>query len=143
MTTYWTSTSTYPEAANGMVKGARDLYGRDSTTCKQVVAAWKAVKVTPAAYLRHRGGVLHRATQHQPTRASSPAYTGVDRRAPRGSSRRHVRDGSRTPGHWFAWLGGYANNHTDRLSHANVRIPATKTARLKLYLLRRTPTTRA
>ncbi len=31
-----------------MVRAARDLYGADSTECTRTVAAWKAVKVTPA-----------------------------------------------------------------------------------------------
>ena len=31
MTTYWTSTTTYPQAANGQVKAAKDLYGASST----------------------------------------------------------------------------------------------------------------
>ena len=31
-----------------MVRAARDLYGADSTDCNRTVAAWKAVKVTPA-----------------------------------------------------------------------------------------------
>ena len=48
LSTYWTSFSTYPEAADGMVRAARDLYGANSTECTRTVAAWKAVKVTPA-----------------------------------------------------------------------------------------------
>ena len=47
MTTYWTSTTTYPQAANGMVKAAKDLYGATSAQCTATVNAWKGVSVTP------------------------------------------------------------------------------------------------
>jgi Zn-dependent metalloprotease len=49
LTAYWTSTTTYPQAATGMVKGAKDLYGAGSSQCAATVAAWKAVSVTPGA----------------------------------------------------------------------------------------------
>ena len=47
MTTYWTSTTTYPQAANGQVKAAKDLYGATSTQCTATLNAWKGVAVTP------------------------------------------------------------------------------------------------
>ena len=47
LTLYWTSTTTYPQAANGMVRSARELYGAGSARCTATVAAWKAVSVTP------------------------------------------------------------------------------------------------
>jgi Zn-dependent metalloprotease len=47
LTTYWTSTTTYPQAANGEVKAAKDLYGAGSSECTATVAAWKAVSATP------------------------------------------------------------------------------------------------
>jgi Zn-dependent metalloprotease len=49
LTAYWTSTTTYPQAATGMVRGAKDLYGAGSAQCLATVAAWKAVSVTPGA----------------------------------------------------------------------------------------------
>ena len=47
LTTYWTSTTTYPQAANGMVRAAKDLYGADSSQCTATLNAWKGVNVTP------------------------------------------------------------------------------------------------
>ncbi len=47
LTTYWTSTTTYPQAANGMVRAAKDLYGAGSSQCIATRNAWKGVDVTP------------------------------------------------------------------------------------------------
>ncbi|MFL6134723.1 MAG: M4 family metallopeptidase, partial [Nocardioidaceae bacterium] len=41
LTSYWTSTTTYPQAANGMVKAAKDLYGAGSAPCAATVKAWR------------------------------------------------------------------------------------------------------
>ena len=56
LTTYWTSLSTYPEAANGMVLAARDLYGAGSTECSRTVAAWKARQGHAGRHLRGGAG---------------------------------------------------------------------------------------
>ncbi|WP_198412538.1 M4 family metallopeptidase [Nocardioides mangrovicus] len=48
LTTYWTSTTTYPEAADGQVQAAKDLYGAGSTECEATVSAWSGVDVTPS-----------------------------------------------------------------------------------------------
>ena len=63
MTTYWTSTTTYPQAANGVIKAAKDLYGATSTQCTATVNAWKGVSRHPHRDLRHdaspdRGNLL-------------------------------------------------------------------------------------
>ena len=132
MTTYWTSTTTYPRAANGMIKGARDLYGRNSTTCKKVVTAWKAVKVTPTASCDTAAESFTGSTN-----ISNPGFeSGVSgwTQSQPGIITQSVGDALPHSGSWFAWLGGYTKTHVDRLSHANVKIPVTKTARLKLYL---------
>ena len=47
LSTYWTSTTTYPQAANGMVRAAKDLYGADSSQCTATRNAWKGVNITP------------------------------------------------------------------------------------------------
>ncbi len=47
LTTYWTSTTNYLQAANGMVRAANDLYGPDSSQCTATVKAWKGVNVHP------------------------------------------------------------------------------------------------
>ena len=56
MTTYWTSTTTYPQAANGQVKAAKDLYGASSSQCTATVNAWKGVAVTPTETCTTGGG---------------------------------------------------------------------------------------
>jgi Zn-dependent metalloprotease len=132
MTTYWTSTTTYPRAANGMIKGARDLYGRNSATCKKVVTAWRAVKVTPTASCDTAAEEFTGAAN-----ISNPGFeSGVAgwAQSQTGIITQSVDGAFPHSGSWFAWLGGYAKTHVDRLSHANVKIPVTKTARLKLYL---------
>ena len=52
---------------------------------------------------------------------------------PRGNRHQGSRQSAHA-GSWFAWLGGYRATHTDKLSHANVKIPVAKTARLKFYV---------
>ena len=54
---------------------------------------------------------------------------------PRRDRHQELHSGLPHAGSWYAWLGGYTGTHTDKLSHANVSIPATKTARLKMYML--------
>ncbi len=49
LTTYWTSTTTYPQAVDGLVKGAKDLYGAGSAQCAATLKAARAVSVTPTA----------------------------------------------------------------------------------------------
>lgn len=49
LTTYWTSTTSYPKAADGQIKAAKDLYGAGSTQCAATVAAWKGVSVATTA----------------------------------------------------------------------------------------------
>ena len=65
MTTYWTSTTTYPQAANGMIQGARDLYGRNSDHLQEGGHRVESGQGDSHRFLRHRGGVLHRCHQHQ------------------------------------------------------------------------------
>jgi Zn-dependent metalloprotease len=130
MTAYWVSTSSYTQAANGMIKGARDLYGRNSATCTKVVTAWKAVKVTPTASCdtaKESFSTINRVTNpgfEAGATGWSQSPTGIVTRDPQSA---HA-------GSWFAWLGGYRVTHTDKLSHANVKIPVAKTARLKFYV---------
>jgi Zn-dependent metalloprotease len=132
MTAYWVSTSSYTQAANGMIKGARDLYGRNSATCKKVVTAWKAVKVTPTASCD-----TAKESFSTSNRVTNPGFesgaTGWAQ-SPAGIVTKSLQ-GLPHAGSSYAWLGGYSGTHTDKLSHANVSIPATKTARLKMYML--------
>ncbi len=132
MTAYWVSTSSYTQAANGMVKGARDLYGRNSATCKKVVTAWKAVKVTPTASCD-----TAKESYSTTNRVTNPGFESGGSGWSQSPSGIITKDSAGLPrtGSWYAWLGGYPFTHTDKISHASVKIPSAKTARLKFYVL--------
>ncbi|MER6399547.1 M4 family metallopeptidase [Kitasatospora sp. NPDC001603] len=49
LTTYMTSNTDYPGARTATVNAARDLFGRNSTRCRAVEAAWSGVGVAPTA----------------------------------------------------------------------------------------------
>jgi Zn-dependent metalloprotease len=55
LTTYMTSTETYPQARDDSIRAAVDLYGADSTQCRGIEAAWSAVAV-PAGAVSCSGG---------------------------------------------------------------------------------------
>jgi Zn-dependent metalloprotease len=129
MTTYWTSTTTYPQAANGMVKAAKDLYGVASGECTSTLAAWKGVAVTPtetcgAAAPPPSGGNLlaNPGFESGPTgwSATSGAITNSTSAAPRTGS-------------YYAWLDGYGTSHTDTVSQS-VAVPAASSATLSFFL---------
>jgi len=128
MTTYWTSTTTYPQAANGQVKAAKDLYGATSSQCTATVNAWKGVAVTPTETC---GG-----TTPPPTGGNLLANPGFESGATSWTQTSGVISSSgATPhsGSWFAWLDGYGTTHTDSVAQT-VTIPAASTATLSFYL---------
>ena len=47
LTEQWVSTTNYHQARDGILKAAKDLYGKNSTEYKTADAAWAAVSVTP------------------------------------------------------------------------------------------------
>jgi Zn-dependent metalloprotease len=115
LTTYWTSTTSYPSAANGMVKAARDLYGASSTQCAATVAAWKGVNAAPTETCTTDGGgggggggaLTNGGFESGSTgwTASSGVVTSSTSGVPHAGS-------------WYAWLDGYGTTHTDTLSQA-------------------------
>ncbi len=129
MTTYWTSTTTYPQAANGMVKAAKDLYGATSTQCTATVNAWKGVSVTPTETC---GGTT------PPPSGNLLANPGFEAGATSWTQTAGVitNDPGATPhsGAYYAWLDGYGTSHTDSVSQS-VAIPAAASATLS-YALR-------
>ena len=128
MTTYWTSTTTYPQAANGQVKAAKDLYGASSSQCTATLNAWKGVAVTPTETC---GG-----TTPPPTGGNLLANPGFESGATSWTQTSGVISNSgATPhsGSWFAWLDGYGTTHTDSVSQT-VTVPAASTATLSFYL---------
>jgi hypothetical protein len=48
LSTYMTSSTTYPQAAGYMVKAAKDLYGTTSSQCTATLAAWTGVSASTA-----------------------------------------------------------------------------------------------
>lgn len=129
LTAYWTSTTTYPQAANGMIKAAKDLYGAGSTLCTATVRAWRAVSVTPTE-------TCGTATP-PPTGSNLLVNPGFESRSTGWTRTPDVitNDPGATPrtGTYYAWLDGYGTSHTDVLSQP-VTIPAASTAKLSFYL---------
>ncbi|WP_051276231.1 M4 family metallopeptidase [Marmoricola sp. URHB0036] len=129
MTTYWTSTTTYPQAANGMIKAAKDLYGATSAQCTATVAAWKGVSVTPTETCGTTGG--------GGTGSNLLANPGFESGATSWTSSSGVitNSTSGTPhaGSYYAWLDGYGTTHTDTLSQT-VTVPSASKATLSFYL---------
>ncbi len=127
LTTYWTSSTTYPQAANGMIKAAKDLYGATSSQCTATLNAWKGVSVTPTETC---------GTTPPPT-GNLLANPGFESGATSWSSTSGVitnsAGASPRTGSYYAWLDGYGSSHTDTLSQS-VTIPAASTATLSFYL---------
>ena len=114
LTTYWTSFSTYPEAAGGMVRAARDLYGVNSVECLRTAAAWKAVKVNPGvtcAAIPAPGANFANPGFEQGNSGAWTASPAVVTDSP---------DGLPFAGSYFAWMNGYGTSHTDTLSQTVV-----------------------
>ncbi len=129
LTTYWTSTTTYPSAANGMVKAAKDLYGASSTQCSATVNAWKGVSAAPTETCTTGGG--------GGTGTNLLANPGFESGATSWTSTTGVitssTGGSPHAGSYYAWLDGYGATHTDTLSQT-VTVPSATSASLTFYL---------
>jgi len=125
LTTYWTSTTTYPVAANGMVKAARDLYGASSTQCAATVAAWKGVSAAPTETCTTGGGGGSGALTNGGFESGSTGWTATSGVITNSTS------GSAHAGSWYAWLDGYGTTHTDTLSQT-FTVPA-GTPSLRFY----------
>ena len=112
MTTYWTSTTTYPQAANGQVKAAKDLYGASSTQCTATVDAWKGVAVTPTETCTTGGGGAGSNLLANPGFESGATSWTQTTGVITNDDERHAR----TPASYYAWLDGYGTSHTDSVS---------------------------
>jgi Zn-dependent metalloprotease len=110
LTTYWTSTTTYPVAANGMVKAARDLYGASSTQCAATVAAWKGVNAAPTEACTTGGGGGSGALTNGGFESGATGWTATSGVITNSTG------GTPHAGSWYAWLDGYGSTHTDTLS---------------------------
>jgi Zn-dependent metalloprotease len=127
MTTYWTSTTTYPQAANGMVKAAKDLYGASSAQCTATLAAWKGVSVTPTETCTTGGGGGSNLLANPGFESGATSWTSST------GVITNSADGSPHAGSYYAWLDGYGTTHTDTLSQT-VTVPAASSASLSFYL---------
>jgi hypothetical protein len=129
LTTYWTSTTNYASAANGLVKAAKDLYGTTSSQCTATVNAAKGVS---ANVTETCGG-----TTPPPSGGNLLANPGFESGATSWSatSGAITNDTGGTPhsGSWYAWLDGYGASHTDSVQQT-VTIPSASSATLGFYL---------
>ena len=126
LTTYWTSTTNYAGAANGMVKAAKDLYGASSTQCTATVAAWKGVSVTPTEACTTGGGGGTNLLANPGFESGATSWTqttGVITNSTSGTPR---------TGSYYAWLDGYGTATTDYVQQS-VTIPVAASATLSFY----------
>jgi hypothetical protein len=130
MTVYWTSSSTYAQAANGMVKAAKDLYGVGSVTCSRTRAAWRAVSVavSETCATATGGGSTVNPVKNPGFESGDVRWTSSRAGVVTNSVSAPARRGT-----WKAWLDGFGTVHTDVLSQA-VQLPPTGTAMLRLFV---------
>ena len=131
LTTYWLSSETYRGAANGMVRAAEDLYGRDSATCLATVRAWRAVSVTPTADCAAptTGEVSDNAVVSPSFEPDNGAWT-----APAGVLTTLVNGGRRPrSGEWYAALAGTGATRVDLVGQ-ELTVPAGASARLTFFV---------
>jgi Zn-dependent metalloprotease len=132
MTTYWVSTETYPQAANGMVKAARDLYGKNSAACKSTATAWTSVRVKPTASCNTApqgtattGNAVHNPGFESGKTSWTQNHTGL------------ITNSKNAFGHagsWYAWLGGYTVQRTDTVGQT-LTVPKGASSTLRFYLV--------
>lgn len=131
MTVYFVSTESYPQAGNAMVNSARDLYGKNSTTCKRTLAAWKAVSVSPSAK-------CSTTRRNHGTSANAVANPGFESGTASWHQSRSTlidNDGSYSrTGSWYVYLPGYYSKHSDTVSQT-LTVPSGGTSMLRFYLL--------
>ena len=129
LTTYMTSTTTYPQARDAMVRSAKDLYGAASSQCTATANAWSGVSVS--------GSETCGGTTPAPS-GNLLANPGFESGAVSWSATSGVitSSTSATPrtGSYYAWLNGYGTTTTDTLSQT-VAVPSGKSsATLSFYL---------
>ena len=128
MTTYWTSTTTYPQAANGQVKAAKDLYGASSAQCTATVDRVEGCRGHPDRDLHHRWRRDREQPAGQPGLRVRRDLVDADLRRDHELDERHAHGGA-----YYAWLDGYGTSHTDSVSQT-VTIPSASAATLSFYL---------
>ncbi len=127
LTTYWTSTTTYPQAANGMVKAAKDLYGATSTQCSATVNAWKGVNAAPTETCTTGGGMGTNLFANPGFESGATSWTSTTGVITNSTS------GTPHAGSYYAWFDGYGTTHADTLSQT-VTVPSAASASLRFYL---------
>jgi Zn-dependent metalloprotease len=136
LTTYWTSTTTYPQAANGQVQAAEELFGAGSTQCLRTVAAWKAVRVNPTETCAAGTSTSGNLVANPGFESGTTSWTTTSN--PAGDPViTNETDAAPAPAHngtWFAFLDGYGQTHTDSVSQ-NVTVPNTATTATLTFFL--------
>jgi Zn-dependent metalloprotease len=130
LTTYMTSTTTYPQARDATIRAAVDLFGAGSAQCTGVERAWAAVSV-PA-------GTATCAGTTQPT-VNLLGNQGFESGATVWTSTAGAitSSGSR-PAHsgtWKAWLGGNGRTTTESVAQS-VTVPSSAMAPKLTFWLR-------
>jgi hypothetical protein len=125
LTTYWTSTTDYHRAANGMVEAARDLYGDGSAACTATVDAWLGVRVAPAVS-------CDAPTADPSNLLRNPGFE--EGKAGWTASVDVISDdeGLARSGTGCAFLDGYGSTRNDHVTQ-HVTIPAAGSAALTFY----------
>ncbi len=128
LTVYMTSTTTYPQAANYMVRAAKDLYGTSSTQCTSALDAWKGVSVSPTETC---------GSSTPPPSGNLLANPGFESGATSWTATSGVITNSAGAfphsGSYYAWLDGYGSSHTDYVQQS-VSVPSASSATLSFYL---------
>ena len=133
LTTYWLSSETYPEAADDMIKAARDLYGPGSDECVATQRSWEASNVhTSESCLGTPGGT------RGPNALRSPGFeqdNSVWTQTPSNGVLTTLVNAGRRPhrGSRYATFGGEGSANTDTLEQ-QVSVPSGAEARLQFYL---------
>ena len=134
LTTKWVSTTSYPQAADGMVAAAKELYGAASAQCAATVAAWKGVAVPLTRGCRSPTPPANHAVADPGFESGHPgAWTVSTDVTGGGDIITDSAGGQPHSGSWYAWLNGYGATANESVSQT-VSVPAASTDLLSFQL---------
>jgi Zn-dependent metalloprotease len=135
LTNYWTSTTTYPQAADGQVRAAKELFGAGSAPCLAVVQAWKGVRVNTTESCADGASSSANLVQNPGFESGASSWTTVS--ASGDDIIVNKNDVAPVPAHrgsWFAYLNDHGQTATDTLRQ-DVAIPGTATTATLTFFL--------